>query len=895
MCRTRRSPSRSPRRSPSRNRGLFLGLAAAALSLALGATAPGQDAGTAAYLERLGLVDLLAIELEGTVFGKGPLPEARSRAAERLAEIYPDLLERATDPAARADLERRIDRLLAKQPPKEPEELRLALWRARYRSAARIAEDERVALATPEAIAQARAILEEIARDLPAMRTRLEGKARSFDRRGDNLPLARAERMVDTADRFRVRVAQAVLLEGWARYYLMRLGRETEDPALSAKDLEAATAAFGRIVNTGEAYPQPKDVSRDLRGEDVFAEAILGMALCRSREGSAASAREWLDLLEVPEATASIRGQLPAWRLAIAIDERNWEEAQERLAGFAGKPETPVAWLRLAAVGGLRQRERDARAATLAREAVAALAARRELAQVVDLARRFGGDVFGESGFPARYVAGVIAEEEARAARAAGDEAKARERFGAAAEALERAVLEPDAAAYAASLPGCRSVAAWCRFERGELEAALAGFRGVSDAAAAAGLSDENADWMTIVTLDRLVATRPDDAATAERRAECTRRIDAFLDRHPSSANVPTLLRMRLAAQGVPDRADIDRLLGAKGNGAEAVAARTQAALALYRLFRASRVVAGDAASLEAKAEVGRAFLAAVATLPVREGLPAGQVALVRQAAEIALAEEVRDVGAAAAAIATLETRTGLGAEALMRRVQLAALEGDFPEASRRLAGLLEDPAAEEVQREFARRALFRAAARRFRDEPPTAPGRSEVRAATLAAGEAIVANAIAIAGSPRAALEQAGIESVVALTLAAARESIAEAPASPDAALVARMRPLADALLAKRPKDAATLETLADLALAAGDRPRAAEVLRSLVAGSPAGSERWFRAKTLLIETLAMIDPARARAVLAQHVALQPSYGPEPWGERLRAVERTLGTGGGS
>jgi hypothetical protein len=875
---------------------MSVGLATAALSLALAAAAPGQDAGTAAYLERLGLVDLLAVELERTVFGTGPLPEARNRAAERLAEIYPELLERATDPAARADLERRIDRLLAKQPPKEPEELRLALLRARYRSAARIAEDERVALATPEAIAQARAILEEIARDLPAMRVRLEGKARSFDRRGDNLPLARAERMVDAADRFRVRTAQAVLLEGWARYYLMRLGRETADPAADAKDLEAATAAFGRIVDTGEAYPQPKDVSRDLRAEEAFAEAILGMALCRSREGSAASAREWLDLLEVPEAPPAIRGQLPAWRLAIALDERNWEEAGERLAEFAGKSDTPVAWLRLAAVGGLRQRERDARAATLAREAVAALAARRELAQVVDLARRFGRDVFGESGFPARYVAGVIAEEEARAARAAGDEAKARERFGAAAEALERAVLEPDAAAYAASLAGCRSIAAWCRFERGELEAALAGFRAVSDAAVAAGRPDENADWMTIVALDRLVAARPDDAASGERRAECARRIDAFLDRHPSSASVPTLLRMRLAAQGVPERADIDRLLGAKGDGTEAVAARTQAALALYRLFRASRTVAGDAASVGAKAEVGRAFLAAVATLPVRDGLPAGQVALVRQVAEIALSEEVRDANAAEAAIAALGAKAGFGAEASMRRVQLAALRGDFPEAIRRLSETLSDPSADDAQREFARRALFRAAAGRFRDEPPAAPGRAEVRAATLFAGESIVASAVAAAGSPRAALDLAGIESVAALTLAAAREkTLGEAPASPDAELVARLRPLADALLAKRPKDAAALETVADLALAAGDRPRAAEALRTLVAGSPAGSERWYRAKTLLLETLAVIDPPRARAVLAQHVALQPSYGPEPWGERLRAVERTLGPGGES
>jgi hypothetical protein len=227
-----------------------------------------------------------------------------------------------------------------------------------------------------------------------------------------------------------------------------------------------------------------------------------------------------------------------------------------------------------------------------------------------------------------------------------------------------------------------------------------------------------------------------------------------------------------------------------------------------------------------------------------------------------------------------------------MRRVQLASLRGDFPEAIRRLTGLLADASADSNQREFARRAVFRAAAGRFRDEPPSAPGRDAVRAATIFSGESIVENSISTAGSARAAIDLAGIEGVASITLAAAREELDQAPASPDASLVARLRPLAEAMLAKRPKDAVALETVADLARAAGDRAAAAEALRSLVAGLPSGSERWYRAKTLLIESLAVIDPARARAVLAQHVALQPSYGPEPWGERLRAVERALGSG---
>jgi len=866
-----------------------LELLACSFALAFGVAAaaspsPRQDTDLAAYLDRLGLEDLLALELERIAFGRGPLPEARQRAVERLAELYPALLERAPDADARTDLEGRIDRLLAKQPPREAEELRLALLRARYRAAARIAEEERVALATPEAVAEAKALFDELVRELPSLRSRLESRARSIDRRSDNLPVVRAERILDLADRLRVRVAQSVLLEGWARLYRVLLGGLPETEA--ARELEAAATAFARIVDTGEAYPQPKDVSLDLRGDETFGEAILGLALCRSRGGSPSVAREWLELLDVPQAAAPLRDAVPAWRMVLALEEGNVTAARTLLEDMVARPETPAAWLRLAAVGGLRRRERDATATLLAREAIAALAAKRELGQVLDLARRFGRDLAGDAGFPARYVAGVLAHEEGRAARDAGDEGAARARFAEAAAALERALGEPDAPAYAASLAACRTLAAWCRFECGEFATALAGF----DAAA----GDEAADWMGIVCLDRLVAAAPDDAATPGRRADLARRVDAFLDRHPSSPNVPALLRMRLAAQGIPERADIDRMLGAVGDGAEAVAARRQAALALYRLYRAT-----PAAPADAKAEVGRAFLAALATLPTERGLPAGDPGLARQAAEVALGEEVAADAAAEIAIAALERHAArlspeiaapLEAELAVRRLQLDLRRARFAEALVRLGGIEALPEARDDLREFARRAVFRAAAGRYRDGAADAPDRAEVRDATLEAGWLVVLAAQRGVGSLADALALPGIESTAALVVAAARERLAVAP---DPVLVARVLPLAEALRTRRPRDAGTLEALADLAGLGGDRARAAELLRELVAGSPVGSERWFRAKAILVETLAEIDPERARAVLRQHVALQPSYGPSPWGERLRAVEAKLGGGG--
>ena len=63
-------------------------------------------------------------------------------------------------------------------------------------------------------------------------------------------------------------------------------------------------------------------------------------------------------------------------------------------------------------------------------------------------------------------------------------------------------------------------------------------------------------------------------------------------------------------------------------------------------------------------------------------------------------------------------------------------------------------------------------------------------------------------------------------------------------------------------------------------------------MAGSAGGSDAWFEARYELIRLLAETDADRARLVMRQHKALNPSYGPEPWGVKLRVLDLRLGPG---
>lgn len=856
-------------------------LVACSLAMASAAPARAADDTLGPYLERLRLTRLLATHLERQL-AAATLAEDRVKLVERLAEVYPDLLEHETDSMRREELVNRSSAFLKRESPKQADPLRLSLLRARYRAASRVAEDFRAALAAEQMITDARATLAAIESEAADLRTRFEGKLRELERRTERVDGLEGERLQERADRARGEVAEAHSLEGWALYYRSLL---TGDRKLA----ELAQPHFARILDAGREYPTPADVSLDLRSNEFFANAILGMALARSRTESYANALEWLKLLDVTQVGEGIRRQLPAWQLVAAIERSEWTLARDVLRAFP--QDAPAAWFRLAAVGGLRDGGGRKEAIALSREAVATLAARRELGQIADLARQFGDEAIGSRGFASKYVRGVLAYEEARQAREANRPDAAMRAFEDAAKQLEEAIVEPDVSEFAAAAVACKTMAGWSRFERGEFAIARRLFSEVSDASDG---REEEAEWMALVCTEKMFASSTGSDKTAL-ATELQQRVDAFVGHHPASERIPQVLLRRTSLTELPRRDDLERLLA--GNDET----KRQAIGGLYKLFRAT--------SGQEKVELGKRYLEVSRSLPpvggndgIFEGLPAADLTITRQALEIALTPEIADVTYAGAMLEVVDRLIAekkiddgpIAAELSVRRVQLDLVRGHVADAIKRLSELesastrsTDDGVRKAL--DLARRHIFRYAAARVRDASLTGGDvdRSAIIEAAIRTGEAIIEAAKANAGSLEAALADAATESVAMTTVQAFVEATLKGG---NREIGERGVRLAQAVLARRPRDPQLLELTAAIAAAAGQQELAIETLRQIVSGSGERSERWFRAKVTLIELLAKVDVVKARTLLAQHRQLHPDLGPEPWRTRLLELERTIG-----
>ena len=101
----------------------------------------------------------------------------------------------------------------------------------------------------------------------------------------------------------------------------------------------------------------------------------------------------------------------------------------------------------------------------------------------------------------------------------------------------------------------------------------------------------------------------------------------------------------------------------------------------------------------------------------------------------------------------------------------------------------------------------------------------------------------------------------------------------------------LFEKLLAKKPRTATFLRSTAILAEKFGTTDRALECWRSLASGSPQASDGWYEAKFRLISLLVATDLPRARQVMDQHKQLYPTFGPDPWGARLRGLDELINT----
>lgn len=854
---------------------LLIGALLACLAGARGASADDL----ADYLAERDLNNLLAVHLQQEL--RDAEGERRLELVEQLAELYANLLESTTDPELRDSLERRGRALLAEAPRDSADALRLALLRGPYRLAEKIAERHRLRLAEPEEIEQAKETLTDI---IPRLRALCASSEQSWilaNRRLGRTSGSAAIAAAAEADKKHHLASQCRFLSAWALYYQSYL-HDRSDNAREAEKL------FSELLDPEQPVLRPEGVSVDLRAVESYARSILGMALCKSMTSSSVEALHWLDLLDHDNVPGALREQTPVWRMTIHLEHSEYEQAMDVLkAAMEQRNETPVLWLRLLAVHSAEAPPGDTAARESVRFAVTQLAATGALEQVLDLAQRYGEDLLGRSGFAMHYVAGLLDYYEARDVHGsetapAGEKAQAL--YRSAEQSLSLAIAQPDARQYEAAAAGSRRLIGLCRYFQGRFLEARDAF--VEAADELTGEQAADALWMAIASLDQVVQA----GDNPELRRELRTLIDTFLNRFPSSQYAPKLVVRRALAAEAPDPQLVDELLAVPVNSDSYMDARQRAESMIYQLFRRSRG--------EQRAEYGNDFLNVAVPLvaqrpPVAELTETEATALLvrcRRVLEVSLSRGVERLNAAATAFETLDElraadRIDLEAsegEIAFRRVQFN-LQRQRTEEAMRIADELWTKAPQSIWARLASRAMFSAAL----DALETA----EVnRTSTTESLQMIVRFGGRVLREYEQDSDRLSDPTVLAWHAAVADAAMQLWELTDEPAMGRRALFLYnDILLEHRPDNARFLRATAILSEAFDDLDRALECWRRLVAGLPTDSDQWFEAKFRLISVLAETDPPRARAVMDQHRQLNPDYGPQPWGARMRALDRRL------
>ena len=833
----------------------------------------------AAFLEEQGLDELLIAHLEHELTNASE--HDKPGLVRRVASLYAALLEQQRDSAERAGFEARAQLILDQAQASEAMDLRIALAQATYRQIEQIAEAHRLRSSDEAEVARATELATQLGGQLESIRARLQNQLDDSMRKLGRAAGSDSILLAEQSERESNLLDQASYLLAWTRYYEAWM---TKNP----QPAEAAERLFAQLLATESPKPSPEEVSVDLRANESYARAILGMALCRSITRSPATALHWIALLEHERTAAVVRDAVPAWRLVILLEHGEFAGVAEITASMKGGLESaPLPWLRLIAAWSLEAGGANADALRLARQAMTALAARGALDHLIQLAERYGTEALGSTGFAPLYVQAVLGfqtvREEHPGDKPTGDQS-IQQRFAEVGELFERAVAQPDASQYANPAANARLLAAWCKYFRSDFLAAADAFEAAAELAA---LSDSSeALWMAVVCLDYLVAAGENPAL----QQRMTALIDEYLARYPAGKHVPQLLLRRSFGEESDPEATIASLLSVPRESGSYVPARQRAAALLYKQFRAAH--AGDrAAKAREFIAIAQPLLAPEFDRAIAEGAASDSakqlVIRCRQILDAATTPEVRDLAAATDAMATLDQLADAGVplddvrdEIEARRTQIELIAGRIGPACA-LADELWTRAGDSPWAQLATRAVFRALLL-DRSSGELAEADRETLELIARYGGRVIQE---FAGKPEAMArpETMTYQVIVAeATYELWRRTNDEERASASLFLF-------EHLLERRPSDARFLRVTAELAAALGDDERALECWRALLAGLQQGSEQWYEAKFNQIEVLGRTDPERALGVLAQHVAIENGYGPEPWGERLRTLEAEL------
>ena len=289
------------------------------------------------YLDARGLDSLAALRIEA--LADAAAGEEKAQLLDRLAELFSRMLDASIDPAVQARLLGRADELARGVTSAKGDALRVAAARARYRTAARTAESIRAGM--PGDANGAAELLSQQIDSLLEISARAEKRANEIDRRIDSNDAMKAEVLQESKDRETALAGVSRYLAAWSLVYR---GFLRDDP----KDSDRAVSIFLPLLGGRDGKLAPSEVSEPLRADELYASAILGLALAKAPSGGYAEAARWLDLLDFNDTYPSVRDVRVGWSLVAALEARAFTEARKLLGEIAPR-EDAGNWARVAA------------------------------------------------------------------------------------------------------------------------------------------------------------------------------------------------------------------------------------------------------------------------------------------------------------------------------------------------------------------------------------------------------------------------------------------------------------------------------------------------------------------------------------------------------------------
>jgi hypothetical protein len=911
------------------------------------------------YLQRRAMTALQIEHLEQRLAAAGNA-EARFEIAKRLADAYAAMVERAPTFEEREHWAARAEALIDQSSGDETDDLRLSVANARYRAleqavgAWRLRLDDhasRPGSGAPAPITQVEQELKRLADSMATVAERANARAAALERQRDRATGSTLILLDDEIDRANRRRSLANYLAGWCAYHVAEIQADrmianrlvsTDSPRQMAI---VAQQHFSWLLGEQDGQlPAIDRISDALLAFEHVARAALGHALAESIRGINDQARtnsalDWLDRIEgCDRVSPEIVRQIPTARALTLARGRRWNELDHLITRLhQGETTLPPALARLLVVLTLDQPDATSDELAAMRSvrttAIADLITSGNMAQVLDLASRLGLEQASQdaTGFVGLYAAALEHYQKLR------DRLESRsENFAVptadtlaigeairAAQLVGRALEADDAAQFAgvqgqtqmvlgASLFHASGASAQrLRSELGTDEPLL--LAAAAFASASQQLTERSqishALWMAIRAIDAHVTQHPSTPPLQQRRQDY---VQTFITRFPTDDRATALKLQNAQRSRTPTEVTLQELLEVPETSRLHEATRRHAAQMAYELCRAAdpeerqwkarrylglaepllaldvdRALRGDAqAAALAVTQARRMFETLLDTPepPGHEGLRRAQHVL-DQLVRLAGAPALQDTPAGRAATS----------EAMYREAQLALAQGDHARAQRivqELAALGPEAASQAIGLLYLHhQQRWNALDEQRAAGSVTIQERLDTGRRLLDAGGQLVRS-----------LEQRGVgtdnPTLVTVLFNIAQTALELWTLSRDPALLELSRTTIAQLLEAHPRDRAIVRAHADTAAAAGAHAEAVEGYRLLLPALAPGSDEWFEVRTLLIESLAMTDPARAREVIAQHVALHPEYGPAPWGERLRRVAERLGqrgTGGGS